>query len=334
MASYLLMWNPKYYSLVQFREAIKNYSKAGDEIMYWTCHNTHVKIGDRVYLMVAESGAKTMKYSSGICASGTVVKEPYKDRHWNDSRKQTTYIQFKVEKFIDPSTNKVLSKQDLITKVNNQQWSYQSSGITINDHVAKKLELVWKDFAGVSLGDGGTIGGNENHDKLLHAKAQYYLAKIGEKAGCENHIARNDRNKVVFDTRLGDLSIEEVSHKGITPEAYNIIKLIDNLWVKRDSPICAFEVETTTSIYSGLLRMADLITTYRTHNIELFIVAPKSREDQVRKEVMRPSFQELKVHESCSFIAIEDLEELYDSLEKINFGINYSVIMNKAKKLT
>lgn len=332
MASYLLMWNPKYYSLAQFREAIKNYSKAGEEIMYWTCHNSHVKIGDRVFLMVAESGAKTMKYSSGICASGTVVKEPYKAVHWNDPRKQTTYIQFKVEKFIDPSTNKVLSKHDLITKVNDQQWSYQSSGITIKDQVAKKLEQVWNDFSGARLEDGGTSGDNENHDKLLHAKAQYYLAKIGEKAGCENHIARNDRNKVVFNTRLGDLSIEEVSHKGITPEAYNIIKLIDNLWVKKDSPICAFEVETTTSIYSGLLRMADLITTYRTHNIELFIVAPKAREGQVKKEVLRPSFQELGVHESCSFIAIEDLETLYQGLKNISAGLTYSVITNIAKK--
>ena len=148
MASYLLMWNPRFYSIDQYRAAIKKYSQAGEEILRWACHNTHVKIGDRVYLMVAESGAKAMKYSSGICTSGIVVKEPYKDTHWNDPSKQATYIHFKIDKFIDPTTLIAFSKKDLITKVNDQRWTFMNSGVKIDDYVAEKLELYWIDYKG------------------------------------------------------------------------------------------------------------------------------------------------------------------------------------------
>ena len=37
------------------------------------------------------------------------------------------------------------------------------------------------------------------------------------------------------------------------------IELIDVLWLKGNSIVAAFEVECTTSVYSGLLRMSDLL---------------------------------------------------------------------------
>ena len=37
------------------------------------------------------------------------------------------------------------------------------------------------------------------------------------------------------------------------------VENIDVLWVRRRSIVRAFEVEHTTSIYSGILRMADLM---------------------------------------------------------------------------
>ena len=38
------------------------------------------------------------------------------------------------------------------------------------------------------------------------------------------------------------------------------IELIDVLWLESDAIIAAFEVEHTTAIYSGLLRMSDLVS--------------------------------------------------------------------------
>ena len=47
------------------------------------------------------------------------------------------------------------------------------------------------------------------------------------------------------------------------------IELIDILWLKGNSIIAAFEVESTTSIYSGLLRMSDLLALQPNLNIKL-----------------------------------------------------------------
>src|SRR5690606_31880170 len=68
------------------------------------------------------------------------------------------------------------------------------------------------------------------------------------------------------------------------------IELIDVLWLSGNSIIAAFEIEHTTAVYSGLLRMADLITMQPNINIPLFIVAPDERGEKVRTEINRPVF--------------------------------------------
>jgi hypothetical protein len=53
------------------------------------------------------------------------------------------------------------------------------------------------------------------------------------------------------------------------------IELIDVLWLKGNAVVAAFEIESTTSIYSGLLRMSDLIAMQPNLNIPLYLVAPR-----------------------------------------------------------
>ena len=72
-----------------------------------------------------------------------------------------------------------------------------------------------------------------------------------------------------------------------------IIELIDVLWLKGSAIVGAFEIESTTSIYSGLLRMADLVAMQPNLNIPLYLVAPDERRNKVMTEVNRPAFQQL-----------------------------------------
>jgi hypothetical protein len=60
------------------------------------------------------------------------------------------------------------------------------------------------------------------------------------------------------------------------------------LWLKGRAIIRAFEVEHTTAIYSGLLRMADLCALLPNINVKLHIVSPESRQDKVFREISRP----------------------------------------------
>ncbi len=68
------------------------------------------------------------------------------------------------------------------------------------------------------------------------------------------------------------------------------IEQIDVLWLRRRAIVRAFEVEHTTSIYSGILRMADLLALQPNMNIKLHIVAPYARRDKVFQEIQRPVF--------------------------------------------
>jgi hypothetical protein len=55
----------------------------------------------------------------------------------------------------------------------------------------------------------------------------------------------------------------------------------------------AFEIESISSIYSGILRMSDLISMQPNLNIPLYIVAPDDRRYKVFKEVNRRTFSKL-----------------------------------------
>jgi len=62
------------------------------------------------------------------------------------------------------------------------------------------------------------------------------------------------------------------------------------LWLDGDAIVAAFEIESTTSIYSGLLRMADLLSMQPNLNIPLYLVAPDERRQKVFTESTgRPS---------------------------------------------
>ncbi len=142
-----------------------------------------------------------------------------------------------------------------------------------------------------------------------HTQVQWILAKIGRKLGCRIWIAANDQNKEWQGERLGDFSLKDMPHLGmVDPAVQRIIGLIDVLWIKGTNQIAgAFEVEQTTSIYSGLLRMSDLVVLVPILNFPLYIVSPKSRMEQVKRELSRPTFQYLELHKRCRFFASEDL---------------------------
>ena len=86
--------------------------------------------------------------------------------------------------------------------------------------------------------------------------------------------------------------------------------------------MAAFEIESTTSIYSGLLRMSDLITMQPNLNIPLYLVAPDARRDKVMAEINRPTFSRLSppLSEICRFISFSKIRE---ELPKIKNIIKY-----------
>jgi predicted RNA-binding protein len=145
-----------------------------------------------------------------------------------------------------------------------------------------------------------------------HAEIQWLLLKLGSEMGFDVWVARNDRSRKVKGNTIADLPKLKSELPLQFDEATNkTIELIDVLWLQGNAIAAAFEVESTTSIYSGLLRMSDLIAMQPNLNIPLYLVAPDDRREKVISEVNRPTFSRLSppMSEVCRFISFSSLRD-------------------------
>ncbi len=122
-------------------------------------------------------------------------------------------------------------------------------------------------------------------------KMQALLAKIGEKMKFKIWLPKSDRQRVVEiwkpEKKQNLLSQLPLNYDEVTLDT---VENIDVLWIKGRSIMRAFEVEHTTSIYSGILRMADLMALQPNLSIKAHIVAPIERKAKVFSEISRPVF--------------------------------------------
>jgi len=156
-----------------------------------------------------------------------------------------------------------------------------------------------------------------------HVMTQYRLLTLGADMGLDLWVARNDRSKIYNGKTLGNLpNIVQELPAQFNDATQRTIELIDVLWLKGNSIIAAFEVETTTSVYSGLLRMSDLLALQPNLNIKLYLLAPEERRNKVEQEILRPTFQlkEKPLSQICGFISIPELNEKIEGIEKLGFA--------------
>lgn len=151
-------------------------------------------------------------------------------------------------------------------------------------------------------------------ETIGHTHVQWLLATIGRQLGCQIWIAANDRSKIHDGTRLGSLSLEALPRLGLGEDVTRRLMYIDVLWLKGNQVFAAFEVEHTTSIYSGLLRLSDLVAAAPNLNFDLYIVSPEQRLRFVEAELRRPTFQTLDLHKHCGFFSETALLAARDGL--------------------
>jgi hypothetical protein len=156
-----------------------------------------------------------------------------------------------------------------------------------------------------------------------HIEIQHRLMVLGAEMGFDIWVARNDRSRNWNGQILGELPqvIDELPTQ--FNEATNrTIELIDVLWLKGNSIAAAFEIECTTSVYSGLLRMSDLLALQPNIDINLFLVAPDERREKVKQEILRPTFslREKPLAEICGFIGFGKFTEKLDGIHKLGLA--------------
>jgi len=144
-------------------------------------------------------------------------------------------------------------------------------------------------------------------------KAQAKLAEIGEKFGFKIWLPNPDRARVLTLWKPKEGILLDELPFSYEDNFMKTVKLIDVLWIRNRMIVRAFEVEDKTSIYSGILRMADLLTLAPNFEIKLYIVAPSDRREKVFNEIKRPVFAGLEkgpLRTFCKFIPYEALDLL------------------------
>jgi hypothetical protein len=156
-----------------------------------------------------------------------------------------------------------------------------------------------------------------------HTEIQYILLNLGSDMGFNVWVARNDKSREYLGKKFHEsFKLKENLPLQFDDATMRTIELIDVLWLHHNAIVAAFEIESTTSIYSGLLRMSDLISMQPNINIPLYLVAPDDRRKKVFEEINRPTFSRLNppLAEVCRYISFDTLLE---NVQKVQGVVKY-----------
>lgn len=156
--------------------------------------------------------------------------------------------------------------------------------------------------------------GNDSGEEIRESMViQALLARIGVAMGFKIWLPRSDRSRVLKAWTPSQGQLLDALPLSFDSTTIATIEQIDVLWIKGRAIVRAFEVEGTTAIYSGLLRMADLVALQPNLSIPLHIVADDLRREKVMREITRPVFSLLEhgaLRDKCTYISYEKLREI------------------------
>ena len=170
-------------------------------------------------------------------------------------------------------------------------------------------------------------------DDRTHTEVQEWLRDLGSALGFEVYVAANDRRRPASNGLLGDGCAETLPSALVDTAGGDAIRLIDVLWLNRSdrSVAAAFEVEHTTSIYSGIVRLLDLALGGSDRAVRgLYLVAPDDREQEVRAQLMRPAFRTV-AHLDVRFLPYGELARHRETMAR--FGQGLKAVEAIAKRL-
>ncbi len=169
----------------------------------------------------------------------------------------------------------------------------------------------------------------EKDQEDLHGEMQYHLLKIGDALGYDVISATNDRSRCHDGHNFSTISLPQFPDIGVARDTNNTIALIDVIWFQKGTNkiVCAFEVEKSTSIYSGILRLTDLHYSFQQDPASLFLIIPDGRKRELVLQLSRPAISSNNIE--IRYILFSDLRNECDALCK--YGQSREILEKIAK---
>lgn len=164
-----------------------------------------------------------------------------------------------------------------------------------------------------------------------HDEMQWRLIRLGKKSHVDVWVPQNDQGKS-YDNHVFR---NEVLHDfQTTLDVPSYIKNIDVVWKYGYSIKSAFEIEHSTAVYSGILRLSDLRALTPNSIYPMFIVADRNRKNKVFSELQRPTFDNpfLKMKEAVRFLSYDKVRELDKESKEQDANVSLDFLVAQAEK--
>jgi hypothetical protein len=166
-----------------------------------------------------------------------------------------------------------------------------------------------------------------------HDEMQWRLIRLGKKTKVDVWVPPNDQGKSYGGHTFREEVLKDFQE---TIDVPIYIKNIDVVWKYGRSIKSAFEIEHSTSVYSGILRLSDLRALTPNSTYPLFIVADRSRKNKVFSELKRPTFDNpyLNLKEVIGFLSYDKVRELDESFKNQDANISLDFLIDQSEKVS
>lgn len=161
-----------------------------------------------------------------------------------------------------------------------------------------------------------------------HIRMQWKLARLGLKAGERVWVPVGDQSRLRQTYQFDEFD-PEFSAGIDLPHSY--VENIDVVWKQEFRIGAAYEIENSTSIYSGLLRFADLNIVAPNTLYPMFIVAPQDRKNRLREQLRRPAFKRLELDRKVRFLSYETIDQIDEFFAGSSSGLNVDLIVGRSE---
>jgi hypothetical protein len=141
-----------------------------------------------------------------------------------------------------------------------------------------------------------------------HWDAIAMLAQVGKLLGYDVYVADPARESSMFGVKLGELADLQQVPRFTLDRYLETIGYVDVIWFQEEFPAYCFEVEHSTNVTQGLLRLYQI---RRFTDARFFIVAPAKVEQRFRSEAEKDPFHQIK--DRYTFKSYDDLSAFYHS---------------------